>query len=242
MRPLTYSIAIGHYSLDARRRVYLQLQLRALGGVGLLRQRLRGFEIFDDSVGIGCWGQARRCWEAGLRYPDATHHLVLFEDLIPVPGFLDAVQNAIEAAPDAGLCFFCMRKIVHDAHAKGSAWLETTPYGGSTLLPTRLIRDFLDWERRFVRPSKKYDDTRLDIWGRARNVPYYLSVPSLLQHIASDHSVLGHPVSTFCDRTARLIYRGRDASEIDWTRGLPNPPKYPGSHTKKSDASALIPV
>lgn len=228
MKDVRLSIAIMHAPLRPERTVLLHDLLRSLGpSEEAVRSQLDAFEVVVDPVGEGPWPTSKRAWRAGMR-SGSTHHLVLQDDTAVCRDFIAGAKAALAAIPDGLVSFyFTRRKAMESARDAGSSWLTTRAevYGTSLCMPTPWIDDFLRWEWAHISPDLYHDDTRFTLYSYVNKLGVWCTVPSLVDHV-------GRAVSTIPGHEQRYGYKstwflGQDASalDIDWTRGLPVPPR-----------------
>jgi len=183
-------------------------------------------QIISDVTSQGVWRTARRAWEAAPR--NATHHLVLQDDVIPCRKFYQAALDAIGAVPDRPISFYANRKIITAALEAGSSWavIPDGAWGQAMCLPASMIPDWIAWCDRHVDKSFRHDDTRLTLWLLYVQRPVFCTVPSLVEHGLPAQSLAGNSNR---NRVARcFIGADADGTAIDWTLGLSDPPAQTG--------------
>jgi hypothetical protein len=197
------------------------------------------FEVVNDTVGRGPWWTARQAWLRGL-LKKWDHVFVLQDDMLPAcTNFLAATQNAAEAVGSSAIMsFFSMRRMTKEAHDQGSAWCSTPDgsWGGSIMMSRSLVEQFLRWQPGNIRSNYPWDDRRVSFFAIANNVPIFVSSQQILQHIGAAHSSLGNSNRM---RVASNLFTG-DGADIDWTAGLPSPPRFSGTIPKAKMQEALI--
>jgi hypothetical protein len=215
----------------------------SLGGMDVIRERLAGFDIVTDfgpEKGGGLWENHKRSWIVGLRYPAATHHVVMEDDIELCPNFLDIAEAALEASGDRLVTFYSNRKVVEEAKALGTtSWVpfRDGAWGPALVLPSPKVKHFLDWDADNFKADWWTYDARLSLWAISNDpdlgtgVPnewwWWATQPSLVEHLASNASTIGYGAPI--PRVARW-YRGTDTTPIDWQAGLADPPlKEPGA-------------
>jgi hypothetical protein len=164
------------------------------------------------------WHTARRSWLQ--RQSWASHHLVLQDDVRLCAGFAVEVARVLEVASENPVAFFSFHgSSVKKATASGSSWIVSpSPGTGCALaMPAGLVEDFLRWERAHVDPAAPHDDDRMRLWSVARGVSWWITNPSLVEHVGVK-SVQGNnpPIS----RTASRLW---DGSPVDWHAGRAAP-------------------
>lgn len=190
--------------LEAARRLQAQLQD---GGAGELWEWVH---IVEDWEKAGPWGCAKRAWAQGAD-TDATHHLVIQDDAIICRDFVPGLLRVIAGQPAHVLSLFHgKRKKLHGALRWG---IVEGPYGLAVVMPTPMIREFLDWQDANVHPSLHHDDGRIGLFltqtGRDVRVPF----PNVVDHRADLKSVMSHPSG----RVSPYYIGDGSPLEIDWS-------------------------
>lgn len=181
------------------------------------REEVPGLLVVHDRHRTGAWDVTRDAYRGLLvRFPEATHHLVLQDDMQPCKGFLGLARGAVEARPDHPICLFTMRKITREAYERGDSWAVSNEggWGGSVIHPASWTEPYLTWDRGHVDPSYSSSDRRLMWWTHEveghREV--WHTAPSLLQHVGAGASLMGHS-----NRTRVASVYDEDPGPIDWT-------------------------
>lgn len=142
---------------------------------------------------------AKRAWAA--IDPQSTHHLVLQDDVRPVPGFADRLQQAIASRPRHGVSLFSLwdtphnsylvrRAVVAGARFAPLSPFEWTPTQGFAL-PTDTARELAAYLSAI--PDKVQDDDEMIvIFCRERSIPVVSAVPHLMEHGQDPSLVDGH--------------------------------------------------
>ncbi|MEU7824299.1 hypothetical protein [Catellatospora sp. NPDC049133] len=137
--------------------------------------------------GSGNLGNAVRAWAAAG--DDATHHLVLQDDVIPCDGFAEQLHRAVRARPDDAVSLFCewgsrTAGLVRAAAWQGWSWARAvdvyTPAQG-LVLPRQAALDFAT----SVTDPAGADDLALSAHLRATGRRTLVTVPHLVEH--DDH-------------------------------------------------------
>ncbi|MBF6590465.1 MAG: hypothetical protein IVW57_08020 [Ktedonobacterales bacterium] len=181
--------------------------------------------VVIDGSQAGVWATAKRGWLACA--PEATHHLVLQDDIWPCAGFLDAAHAALAACAGEIVSFYANRAVIQHARLAGSAWTRVGDFRNSqaVAMPVWLIDEFLEWEAAHVTPDRNLvDDMRLAMFAIARRRYVWCTAPSLVEHVGYASSLIGHPATTRgMPRQARWYIEDGDARLLDWTRGVNHP-------------------
>ena len=190
---MTVSMSIMHASFDPERRAMLHALLRSLGdSESYLAKSLVSYDVIADSRRAGPWPTAKRAWQSGVT-SGATHHLVLQDDTIAVPGLLASLPAIVNAVPDQIISLWCNRPtVMRGAAMAGSCWIRgTSARGPALLMPTDVVDEFLRWQSRAIRAGAP-DDVRVSLYAHAHKRHIWSTVPSLVEHIGKE-STLGHP-------------------------------------------------
>ncbi|MEV4511691.1 hypothetical protein AB0K00_22290 [Dactylosporangium sp. NPDC049525] len=144
---------------------------------------------------------ARRAWSA--MPGDASHHLVLQDDVRGTAHLGQHVTSAVAAMPDSPLCFFTewgskTAQAVRMAALCGDAWAEIVDHlhtSQAVLLPAALVRQL---QAHMATPGVADDDAVADadlLFGflRERGTTPLVSVPNLVEHIELP-SLLGNDI------------------------------------------------
>ncbi len=193
------------------------------------------FDVIHDTVGRGCWWTARQAWLKGIA-GGTDHILVLSDDMVPsCENFLTAVEGAAGAVQSTAIMsLFSMRKMTRTAEGLGSAWCSTPDgvWGGSIMMSRDHARMFLDWEAAHVRLGwePNHDDRRVAFFAMSKGIPVFVASRQIVQHVGAAHSSVGYSNR---NRVASNLFTG-DGRDIDWTMGLPEPPRFSGTIPKEA--------
>lgn len=213
MRPSDVSIGVTivHAPWDARRRAW----------VAGIRREMPGAVVVPDNDRRGLWHTCKRGWMAAALARGATHALPLADDMLPVRGCMASLRNAVAVQPEAILVLHTARPtVVAAALESGTRWAtgQNAVWGGAMLMPAPWVFDFLKWEAANIKPDYPHDDTRLKLWAMTHDRPVYVLVPSLVEHVGWDASIVGHGLLN-----RRTILLADDAAAIDWSVGADRP-------------------
>ena len=136
---------------------------------------------------------AVRAWAAA---GDASHHLVLQDDVVVIDGFVDNVLQHLQEFPEAALAYFaqwssCNGMAVRLGALVNARWVEAIPEWTpcqALVLPRRLALGFTEFG---LSHHPQPCDELMQLFLTSKGVPTYLSVPSLADH-APLPSLLGH--------------------------------------------------
>ncbi len=84
----------------------------------------RKLSVLIDHDLQGVWANSRLAWLE--RDPDATHHLVLEDDILPCRDLLAGIERAVSFLPDKKTIasFFTQEPWVPDAMSRGHSWAD----------------------------------------------------------------------------------------------------------------------
>lgn len=213
-KPVKLSASIMHVTHRADRRA----------NVITMRRQIPGVRVVRDPQLQGCWATARAAWLTSLRDPDATHHLLLCDDLQLCSRFPDAISAAIAARPDDVIIPYANDSVIEQAAARGSAWAKiNTAWGQGVCFPTGLLLDFLRWERASVRQDPAYrlwDDRRVWLWLWDTDRWAWATVPCLVQHAMPTRSSIGF------NNPGKVAKVWSPEPREDWSVGSDVPTRY----------------
>jgi hypothetical protein len=186
---ITLSCTVMHTSAIKERRQSLEAMVSTLGEDNM-KQHWTNFEVMDDFHGQGCWWNAKRCWEYGLS-TEATHHLLLQDDIVICKDFVTGVFEVVAAFPDKVISLYCNpRKGFAESQAR---WGESEgPWGPAIVMNKALIREFLAWEAVNVKPEFKHDDWRLTMFCVNTKQTVKVPFPNLIDHDDGLKSIMGN--------------------------------------------------
>lgn len=178
--------------------------------------------------GEGHWPTAQRAWRAYDR--DATHHLVLQDDIVACRDFIPAVRQIVGMHPLGVYSFFSFWKRGRELAEQGNGfWLQLRQcsYAQALCLPVPWIDEWLMWDRTYLRQDRWTDDNRLGLWCQQHSLLVHTTVPSLVQHEAPSDSVVD-PAMNNKRRVSPYYFHDlydmeASALELDWTYGFPGP-------------------
>lgn len=197
-----------------------------------LAARLDGAELAVDPDPDGIrnpWRTYRHALEGTPA--DATHRVIVQDDIVPCDGFLDVLPAAVASRPDRLLSFFVgghpveHARRVYAACDGGRPWAELDNLRWCPVLalawPIEMIAPFLAWvdERNFP-AAFRADDEIVGRWLRATKQIPLASVPSLVDHPDVVPSLIGRRALGGLDAgriAACFIHPDCDARTIDWT-------------------------
>ncbi|WP_328318226.1 hypothetical protein [Streptomyces sp. NBC_00388] len=135
-------------------------------------------------------------------YGEASHRLVLQDDVLPANGFLGLVAEAIEHRPGDPLAFYSNwnhwnGSAVRLAALSGAGWARAIPdeYAPSlaVALPCALAAEFAHYAQGLLSQDTPPDDEALAAFLRERNTALFIAVPNLVEHKGGE-SLVGNDV------------------------------------------------
>jgi hypothetical protein len=190
----------------------------------LQRELGRGEIVYDpDPDGErNPWRTAREAWR--LTPPGCSHRLVVQEDVVPCPRFLHHARRALAAKPDRITTFYVGTnatitwRAMLVAAERCAAWVEGSRAGWvpalALAIPARLVPSLATFEDG-TRPVA--DDDVYGRWVRTYGLPWYATIPSLVDH-DDDAPSLMRNVYASGRRVAACPIGTTDPSLIDWSR------------------------
>lgn len=133
-------------------------------------------------------------------HADASHLLIVQDDALPAPGFMDAAERAVAARPDVLVCFYVGTQPAREARKMrwaleaGERWLQLVV---AQWCPTvalawpRPLRDQLLADEKRHTYARRADDFMVGRWATQNHVEAWATVPSLVQHIDDQPSIAG---------------------------------------------------
>lgn len=148
------------------------------------------FQIVKDplpGVPRGTLRTARLAWSSVP--PGATHHLVVQDDIILGPDFLEKVLGAIQRLPDHAIALFTEwgSRTSHAARVAslvGANWVEAVDEYVPTqalVMPAQACLAFDEFVTHELGPEIEDDDALL-AFIRASRIPAVVAVPNLVEH------------------------------------------------------------
>ncbi|MEV7601326.1 hypothetical protein AB0O91_28565 [Kitasatospora sp. NPDC089797] len=134
------------------------------------------------------WGQAA---------PDATHHLMVQDDVAAPAALLDLVARAVARFPEEALVFYTNWHARNGALTRlaalaGAGWVRGVPQEFTPTLAVCLPVGLVTEYRRFAgRSEDRHDDEVLSAFLRPRGRMALLAVPGVVEHIGTS-SINGH--------------------------------------------------
>lgn len=205
MTDIRISVATMHYPFDIKREAWLSVQ----------KAHLPMLNIVADWYRDGTWAVARRAWT----YYDtgATHHIVLQDDHFLADGFLKAAYEIARLLPDEPVSFYSQRHGALDLCRREGYNFFTNPDGvmsGAVMMPVWMWDDAYHWCINKTNQTYQHDDIRLSLYLMSLNKRVYNTAPSLVQHLGSQDSLVGH------NNPENISNYFTGLSNYDWENGV----------------------
>ncbi|PZT72144.1 MULTISPECIES: hypothetical protein [unclassified Streptomyces] len=162
-----------------------------------LSRALGDVPVLVDEEKHGPLHNAVRAWRSAD--PSASHHLVLQDDIRPVPGLIEEFERAAARHPGTVLAGYANWNAENGAAVRlgavsGASWVEPVhdfyfPML-ATAIPVAHLDDYVTYASRYI-GMMRHDDFPLARFIREREIPALISAPSLVEH-GDDHSVAGN--------------------------------------------------
>lgn len=188
---------------------------------------------------ISIWDTRTRVMEDAPS--DATHLLVIQDDLMPVNAFETVLQRAVTTKPDEMLSLFlsARKEAVNEAQERGKNWVDTPgTWGAAIVLKTEWIPSIIAFEDQYTVPEMTNDDYIINMWNHyVRDARVWTAQPSLVEHVGHDKSIQGN--NPPMDRTATWFERDVDPDTIDYTDQT-DLPTAPGPYPQTSEMDGYL--
>jgi len=164
---------------------------------------------------------AERAWSSYEE--ENTHILLLQDDLLLCKNFLEGLYKVVEANPGECICLCGRDQSIRSARNRGIHWsaVRFGSWGQANIMPVSMIKDFLEWCKRYTRPDYRHDDTILAYYLEYTQRRLWCTAPSLVEHLGATRSVIGasnkRKVATW------FIGLNDNPVDFDWSLGLDKP-------------------
>ena len=165
----------------------------------------------------GLWWNAKRCWEEGAK-SEATHHIVLQDDILLCNNFVQGVKSVIAAFPTEIISLFHGPRKGFDGSAR---WGQSEGvWGQGIVMPKEIVTEFLEWEQKNIHPSFPHDDSRVSLFAIKTRRRCYVPFPNLINHRDDElKSIMGHKRGK--PRISSDFMASRDPENFDWSEKEP---------------------
>ncbi len=160
---------------------------------------------------------SERQWRGGLAL-DTTHVCCLNDDVIICPDFIPTLERVIAAQPDSIIDLRQSHELAKEADKRGLRWITTNEgmLGQAYVLPSRVLRDFLDWRENALVPGALdalSEDRLINLYAMQHEGLIWHCVPALIDHDVSVPSLYGNEN----DGIRRPVVLPREGmAELDW--------------------------
>lgn len=173
------------------------------------------------------WDRINDRHDTGIRAmqafgPDATHHLVIQDDVVPCGDLIAGAERALAHVPDGHPVSLYIGRVRPFADAvkqavaaaDGASWItmEGIYWGPAIVLPAADIAHLAHW---WGHNSHIVNyDKRISAWYQRRRVSCWYTWPCLVDHRTGPS--LSHPTASM-DRHAHRWHGHRSSLDIDWS-------------------------
>lgn len=173
----------------------------------------------------GPWPGWCAAWDlAGVSDPEATHRVVLQDDVLFGVDFPAAMSACVAARPDEVISAFLPRRSVEKAVDEGLSWVATRRFlwAQCVCIPVALGDAIISWvaEHEGEHPEWTYsDDVRLGAGFKALGRRVFVPVPNLVEHIGDalvGKSTLGHNGPPERRRARAWVGTEKPAAGLSW--------------------------
>lgn len=158
----------------------------------------------------GTWRTASRAWRLGL-LAGSTHHVVLQDDVDLCPRFTELARRAVQSRPHDAITFYANRAECADAAKEGSNWAILPANGWRMGQALALPSEHLAPMIRHGATASGCDAERFASYLQACKLPFWATVPSLVEHGAPSSSLIGYNNRS---RTSRVSWRSVDLNQV----------------------------
>ncbi len=188
------------------------------------------FEIVEDTYHDGIWPTAMRARTAYS--PDATHHLVLQDDLMLCEDLIEGTELALshleaDGGVDLSTAWFSLCGTSEQQRREylsgETSWFKANAFNGTAVgAPVGDIEPAIDWANRTISQQPDGDDFKLWNWCIAAGRWCYHTVPCLAEHAGAYKSTRKGVYGSVGGRelSSRGQFVGEDVSalSLDWTK------------------------
>ncbi|NLE11961.1 MAG: hypothetical protein GX630_10690 [Actinobacteria bacterium] len=181
-----------------------------------------------DDVPVVVWDARGDRWDTGRRAmlaydPDAHHHLVLQDDVVPCRDLLAGVSALLEHVPaecPVSLYLGRHRRIpvaTDEAERRDACFItwRRLDHGLGIIVPTSRIEAML--KHADARGDVPNYDARLSTYWESEGIDTWYTRPSLVNHMQGPSLVPGRDARHKSPRVARWFLEEGSATAIDWS-------------------------
>lgn len=178
--------------------------------------------FFDDRpTGGDAAYTSEKTWSLPFDSDDITHRCVIQDDVLCCKDFRQALDSIVAARENAVFSLFCPSlKLKEFAEKDGiPQFVKITKggmYGPAIVMPRSEISNVYAWGRELSGGKRiLHDDVLFGEYALAHGMSIYTTVPSLIQHICPDRSLLGYN-----DKRKISKVFDMDACQYDWINAI----------------------
>lgn len=154
--------------------------------------------VFQDREPNWSWSEKMWRWAAAT---SATHCLFLQDDVIPMPGFWNALQAMVEANPDAVIGLETAHPTAPALRDENQRWMTTADglIGVAYVVPREFLKAFLNWRATALEPhavENISEDSLLGLYAAYVDTRIWHPIPTIIDHdisIPSTYQNEHHP-------------------------------------------------
>lgn len=172
---------------------------------------------------------SERQWLRSLRDKEATHCLMLNDDVISCESFMKRLYGVLAARPNHIVSLYNQQPLAKEADAKGLRWITSRDglIGNAYVLPAHVLRHFLEWRSSALVPGTietLSEDQLINLYAMAHGFDIWHTVPALISH---DETV----PTCYGNAPVKCAVPPRDPMPTDWdTDGLDAGRWFRGNH------------
>ncbi len=198
----------------------------------------RKFTIQVDTNLEGVWANAQKAWRS--YDPDATHHLVMEDDLLLPRDLMAGIEEGLKYVPEGMvMSLFQMGGMIWTAGELGSSWAVSTGCSAQGLVvPVDIIEDWIEWSLRNCKEHVIGADWRLAMYASFHGIKFWHTCPTLVEHLGARETMVqkrdrsGYGSST--QLSSRFLGEEKSAlHDMDYSKMAEKPPRW-SSYGKSS--------
>jgi hypothetical protein len=167
-----------------------------------LADKVLARRVFYDDGTLGCDRNHRQVWQHHAGNPTSDWATTLEDDAVPVPGFLDQLDHALEVAPAPIVSLYLgtsrplggwqpqIKQAILAIRRTPACWITSTHllHAVGVAIRTPLLPSLLEWLPQIPLPI----DEAITIWATTYGHCVAYTWPSLVDH-ADEPSLVDHP-------------------------------------------------
>lgn len=170
--------------------------------------------IYDDRpYGGGTLYTCRKCWESPVP-EDATHRLVLQDDVLLCDNFVEIMNEIVNTHPEFIFTLFCPRLRLEDAVSNSPYIIikGCNTWGPGNMMPVSYIKPLFEFVDAELGKDFLFDDGIYSWWAKREGIYIASTIPSTVQHLCPTSSTLGYNNKNKVSK----VWIGEDLSCVNW--------------------------